>query len=174
MPDTRKTVTVTLQTKELTYGIMNKTHITARALESAGKLSIESASNIQANGDDDNSYEMWRAITTAIGEAKVELEEFLYIAADITTADNKIMTDVESGTPVELVFKLPSNADTVAVGSLGSGINDFIVGRSIYNWYRLTAPELAAACAADAEAILARTKKALYKRNRPVRPTYTP
>lgn len=170
--ENKKTVTVTLQTKEMTFEIMNKTHVTARALESAGKLTQESAAYIQANGDSENAYEMWRAITTAIGEAKIELAEFLYTAADVTTADNKIGEAVEQGNAVTLTFKLPTNADTVAADALGSGINDFIIGRSIYNWYRQTAPDLAAACATDAESIMTRTKKALYKRQRPTRPTY--
>lgn len=103
----------------------------------------------------------------------MELEEFLSTRTDITTADNKILSAVEHGEPVSLAFELPTNADTVAADALGSGINDFIVGRSIYNWYRQTYPDLAAACAQDAENILTRTKKALYKRQRPERPTYT-
>lgn len=170
--ENKKTVTVTLETKELTFEIMNKTHVTAKSLEAAGKLTQESAAAIQANGDSENSYEMWRAITTAIGEAKVELQEFLHTDSDLTTANNKIMSAVENGTAVTLTFKLPTNADTVATDMLGSGINDFIIGRSIYNWYRQTAPDLAAACAQDAETILTRTKKALYKRQRPTRPEY--
>jgi hypothetical protein len=170
--ESKKTVIVTLESRELTFEIMNKTHVTARSLESAGKLSKESAANIQANGDSENAYEMWRALTTAIGEAKVELSEYLYDANGVSTADNKISSAVENGQAVTLTFKLPTNADTVAADALGSGINDFVIFRSIYNWYRQTAPELAAACATDAEAVLERTKKALYKRSRPERPTY--
>lgn len=63
MPDpvpaeNKKTVTVTLETKELTFEIMNKTHVTAKSLEASGKLTQESAAAIQANGDSENAYEM--------------------------------------------------------------------------------------------------------------------
>lgn len=170
MAENKKTLTVTIQTKELKYAIMNKTHVTARSMQAAGKLNYEAASHLQASEDLENSYELIRAICNAIGETKVELGEYLEEETSIT--NNLLDSDVEEGRAVTFEFELPSNFNSAAADALGDGIHEFIVGRSIYEWYRMTCPEIADACRVDAEASLERTKKALYKRSRPTRPTY--
>lgn len=172
MAENRKDLTVKIQTKELKFAIMNKSHVTARSLQAAGKLNYEAAAHMQASEDLENSYELIRAINNAIAEVKVELGE--YLNEETTVTDNLISSAVENGELVELDFLLPSNYNSAAADALGGGIHEFIVGRSIYEWYRQTCPELAEACRADAEAALERAKKALYKRSRPDRPTYTP
>lgn len=171
MPENRQTLTVTLQTKELKFAIMNKTHVTARSLQASGKLSYEAAAHMQASEDSDSSYELNRAISDVIAETKVELGE--YLTGTTTATDNLIDDDVEAGNAITLNFQLPSNFNSAAADALGGGIHEYIVGRSIYEWYRQTCPEIAEACRADAMAALERTKKALYKRSRPERPTYT-
>lgn len=172
MAENRQPLTVTIQTKELKFAIMNKTHVTARSLQAAGKLGYEAAAHMQASEDLENSYELIRAICNAIAETKVELGE--YLNETTTATDNLIDSAVENGQAVVLSFLLPSNYNSAAADALGGGIHEFVVGRSIYEWYRQTCPEIAEACKVDAEAALDRAKKALYKRSRPERPTYTP
>ena len=170
--ENKKNLSVTIQTKELKFAIMNKTHVTARSLQASGKLNYEAASHIQASDDLENSYELIRAISNAIAEVKVELGE--YLNETTTETDNLIDRDVEDGRAVTFKFLLPSNYNSAAADALGGGIHEFVVGRSIYEWYRQTCPEIADACRVDAEASLERAKKALYKRSRPERPTYAP
>ena len=171
MAENKKTLAVTIQTKELKFAIMNKTHVTARSLQAAGKLTYEAAAHMQASEDLENSYELIRAICNAIAETKVELGEYLN---ETTTATNNLIdSDVENGNAVVLSFLLPSNYNSAAADALGGGIHEFVVGRSIYEWYRQTCPEIADACKVDAETALERVKKALYKRSRPERPTYS-
>lgn len=172
MAESKKDLKVKIQTKELKFAIMNKSHVTARSLQASGKLNYEAAAHMQASDDLENSYELIRAISNAIAETKVELGE--YLNETVTETDNLISSKVENGELVTLDFLLPSNYNSAAADALGSGIHEFIVGRSIYEWYRQTCPEIAEACKADAEAALDRAKKALYKRSRPDRPTYTP
>lgn len=171
MAESKKNLTVTIQTKELKFAIMNKTHVTARSLQASGKLNYEAAAHMQASEDNENSYELLRAISNAIAETKVELGE--YLNETVTTTDNLIKEAVEDGNAVQLTFLMPSNYNSAAADALGGGIHDFVVGRSIYEWYRQTVPEIADACKADAEAALERSKKALYKRSRPTRPSYS-
>lgn len=171
MTENKQTLEVKLQTKELKFAIMNKTHVTARSLEAQGKMNYEGAAHMQASEDLENSYELIRAISNAIAETKVELGE--YLDETVTVTDNLIDKDVEEGNMVKLEFLLPSNFNSAAADALGGGIHEFIVGRSIYEWYRQTCPEIAEACKADAEAALTRAKRALYKRSRPDRPVYT-
>lgn len=172
MGENKKNLKVKIQTKELKFGIMNKTYVTARSLQASGKLNFEAAAHIQASDDLENSYELIRAISNAIAETKVELGE--YLNEEVTETSNLISEDVEKGKMITLNFLLPSNYNSATADALGGGIHEFIVGRSIYEWYRQTYPEIAAACNADAQAALDRAKKALYKRSRPERPTYTP
>lgn len=171
MAESKKDLKVKIQTKEIKFAIMNKTHVTARSLQASGKLNYEAAAHMQASEDVENSYELIRAIGDAINETKVELGE--YLNETTTETDNLINSKVENGEQVTFDFLLPSNFNSAAADALGSGIHEFIVGRSIYEWYRQTVPEIADACKADAEAALDRAKKALYKRSRPERPTYT-
>ncbi len=170
MAESKKDLKVKIQTKELKFAIMNKSHVTARSLQAAGKLNYEAAAHMQASEDLENSYELIRAISNAIAETKVELGE--YLNEEVTETTNLISSAVENGEAVTLEFLLPSNYNSAAADALGGGIHEFIVGRSIYEWYRQTCPEIADACKADAEASLERAKKALYKRSRPDRPTY--
>lgn len=170
MAENKKDLKVKLQTKELKFAVMNKTHITARSLQAANKLPYEAAAYMQASEDAENSYEVLRAISNAIAETKVELGEYLNETVEET--DNLISSKVENGEMVELDFLLPSNYNSATADALGGGIHEFIVGRTIYEWYRETCPEIAEACKIDAEAALSRAKKALYKRSRPDRPIY--
>ncbi len=170
MAESKKDLKVKIQTKELKFAIMNKSHVTARSLQAAGKLNYEAAAHMQASEDLENSYELIRAISNAIAETKVELGE--YLNEEVEETSNLISSAVENGELVTLDFLLPSNYNSAAADALGGGIHEFIVGRSIYEWYRQTCPEVADACKADAEAALERAKKALYKRSRPDRPIY--
>lgn len=170
MSENKKVLKVNIQTRELKFAIMNKTHVTARSLLAAGKLTYEASAHMQASEDLENSYELIRAISNAIAETKVELGE--YLNEEVNETSNLIDRKVEDGELVILMFLLPSNYNSAAADALGGGIHEFIVGRSIYEWYRQTCPEIANACKADAEAALERAKKALYKRSRPERPTY--
>lgn len=203
-------ITVTLEAPELRYAVMNKTHVTARSLEASGKTNYEASAYMRMSEDEENAYEMVRAMTSAIGEAKVELAE--YLTESHTSADNLVLeaveiydefdaansyqtgdkvrnyskswkfknahtgawnaADVDEISKVVFEFGLPDNLNSAAVESLGSGIHDYIVGRTIYAWFRQTAPELAEACNKDAVSELAQVKQALYKRSRPTRPTY--
>ena len=65
MAENKKNLAVTIQTKELKFAIMNKTHVTARSLQAAGKLNYEAAAHMQASEDLENSYELIRAICNA-------------------------------------------------------------------------------------------------------------
>ena len=170
MAENKHSLKVKIQTKELKFAIMNKTHVTARSLEAQGKMNYEAAAHMQASEDLENSYELIRAISNAFAETKVELGE--YLNEEVSETNNLISSKIENGEMVELDFELPSNYNSAAADALGGGIHEFIVGRSIYEWYRQTCPELAEACRIDADASLARANKALYKRSRPTRPTY--
>ena len=119
MAENKKNLDVTIQTKELKFAIMNKTHVTARSLQAAGKLNYEAAAHMQASEDLENSYELIRAISNAIAETKVELGE--YLNETTTATDNLIDSKVENGEAVILNFLLPSNYNSAAADALCCG-----------------------------------------------------
>lgn len=160
-------ITVKIATRELKYAIKNKTYITARSMEATGKMPSEAVSHMQASEDYENAYELSRAITSAIAEVKEELSE--YLESDESKNDNLVNSLVEEGEPITFKFDMPSNYDKSSVEALITGIHDYVVCRSIYEWYRETCPELAAACKTDAADAMIRAKKSMYKRTRPVR-----
>lgn len=170
MAATANTYTVTIQVKEIVYDIQNKTHMAGVARKAANGEAYELTSHMQASDDDDHAYQVLRSITSAIGAAKVSLGEYLNESG--TTSDNLIPSAVDKKESVELAFLMPSNFDETAMGSLSSGIHDYITYRSIYDWYKITAPNEAAGMLEQANASLEQARQALYKRKRPERPTY--
>lgn len=94
MAENKQNLKVTIKTPELRFAVMNKTHVTARSMQAAGTLNYEAAAAMQVSEDNENSYELVRAITDALAEVKVELGE--YLNEENTTADNLIPKTVEA------------------------------------------------------------------------------
>lgn len=171
MSENKKELTVTLQVKELKYEIMNKTHVTARSLRDSGKLNEEAAAHMQASEDDESAYEIMRAIKNAVDSIKVALGE--YLDGDTTATDNLIDSEIENDSTIVLELILPSNYNSSAGDSLGASVHDYIVKYGLFEWYKKTCPEIADGYKVDADGAMGKAKQALYKRSRPVRPTYT-
>lgn len=80
---------------------------------------------------------------------------------------------LNAGGTLVLAFKLPSNFHNASVDSLGSGCHQYLVNRAISDWFVITNPEEAQMYASLSEEALETAKRALYKRARPVRPSYS-
>jgi hypothetical protein len=72
---------------------------------------------------------------------------------------------------VVFVLNLPSNYNGAAADALPMGIHDYAVNKSLYVWYKETLPEIAENYSTAAQAAMADIVAALYKRQRPARPT---
>ncbi len=170
MAESKKTVAVTLEVKEVVFDVQNKTHLTGVSRKAEGTKDYEAAANMQASEDDEHSYQIRRSISNAFGELKVELGEYLNETA--TSSTNKVKKEVDSDGQLTLSFILPSNFNSAACESLGAELHEFMVARAIADWFTITNKADAADYVAIATAALERAKKALYKRSRPKRPTY--
>ncbi|MGM9873217.1 MAG: hypothetical protein ACI30X_07155 [Muribaculaceae bacterium] len=165
----KKSVSVTLESKEIKYDVMNKTHLTGQSREAEGK-DYRVTAYMQASEDDEHAYQIARSISNAFAHLKVELGE--YLNDDGTTSNNCINQAVENDEQLKLVFSLPSNFNNSASDSLGGVLHEYIVNRTISEWFIITNPAEAATYASLSADALARAKQALYKRERPTRPTY--
>lgn len=170
MAESKKTLTVIQEVKELIYDIQNKAYLTGRAREADDKKSYEAASNMQASNDDENSYQLRRSLANAFSSLKTHLGEYLF--EEKTTTNNRILQEIESDGQLTLVFKLPSNYNSASADALGNNIHSFLVDTTLSEWFTITNREDSDTYVKHATFSLENAKRALYKRSRPARPTY--
>lgn len=166
----KKTIVVTLESKEIKFDVMNKSHLTGQARNAEGK-DYRATAYMQASEDDEHAYQLLRSISNAFSHLKVELGEYLH--EDGSTSNNRINKTVEDGGKLTLSFLLPSNFNNSACDSLGDMLHEYIVDRTLSEWFVITDKQDAQDYANLATDALNQAKQALYKRERPTRPTYT-
>jgi hypothetical protein len=171
MAENKKTLTVTQQVKELVYDIQNKAYLTGQAREAEGKKNYEAASNMQASDDEENSYQIRRSLANAFSSLKSLLGE--YLSEDKSTSNNLIAKEIDDNGVLELAFELPSNYNNSSTDALGNGIHAYLVDMALGDWFAITNPEDAASYVQHSAISLENVKRALYKRSRPERPTYS-
>lgn len=172
MAESKKTLTVTLEVKELMHDIMNKAYLTGQAREADGSKGYEAASNMQASEDEENSYQLRRSLANAFSALKSLLGE--YIDENRVSSNNLIQKSIDDDGQLSLAFLLPSNYNNASADSLGNGIHAYLVDMSLAEWFTITNKADAQDYMNHATASLEIVKRALYKRSRPTRPTYTP
>lgn len=171
MAENKKTLTVTQQVKELVFDIQNKAYLTGQAREAEGKKTYEAASNMQASDDIENSYQIRRSLANAFSALKSLLGE--YLSEDRSTSNNLIQKEIDDDGVLELAFELPSNYNNSSADALGNGIHSYLVDMALGDWFSITNKEDAQDYISHASVSLENVKRALYKRARPTRPTYT-
>ncbi len=172
MAESKKTLTVTLEVKELMHDIMNKAYLTGQAREADGTKGYEAASNMQASEDEDNSYQLRRSLANSFSALKSLLGECLN--EDRDTSNNRIQKIIDDDGQLELAFLLPSNYNNASADSLGNGIHAYLVDMVLAEWFTITNKADAQDYLNHSTVSLETVKRALYKRSRPTRPTYTP
>ena len=170
MAENKKTLIVTQQVKELVYDIHNKAYLTGQAREADGTKGYEAASNMQANDDTENSYQIRRSLANSFSSLKSLLGE--YLSEDKSTSDNLINTEIDSDGILKLAFELPSNYNQSSADALGNGIHAYLVNMALGDWFAITNKEDAQIYVSNSSISLENVKRALYKRSRPQRPTY--
>lgn len=171
MAESKKNLTVTLEVKEMMFDVMNKTFLTGHAREAEGTKNYEAASNMQASEDDENSYQLRRAMANAFSALKSLLGE--YLDETKTTTNNLIQSEIDGDGQLVLAFKLPSNYNSASADSLGNGIHAYIVDMVVAEWFTITNKDDAQDYIAHSAVSLETVKRALYKRERPERPVYS-
>ncbi|MEZ3525209.1 hypothetical protein [Lepagella muris] len=170
MAESKKELTVRLHVREMMYDITNKAYLTGRAREAEKTKDYEAASNMQASEDEEDSSQLRRSMAAHFTALKSLLGE--YLNEDKTTTDNLINEEIDKDTTLELCFRLPSNYNNASADSLGKGIHSYIVHMTLGDWFTITNKADAKEYFELAQVSLDNVKRALYKRSRPVRPTY--
>ena len=162
MAESKKNLTVKLKVQELMFDIMNKAYLTGQAREAGGK---------QASEDDENSYQLRRSLANAFSGLKSILGE--YLDEDKKTTNNIIQNEIDSDGELKLEFKLPSNYNSASSDAMGNNIHAYLVDVALSEWFIITTKEDAKDYVDHSAESLEVVKRALYKRSRPTRPTYT-
>ena len=162
---------MTQQVKELVYDIQNKAYLTGQAREAEGKKNYEAASNMQASDDEENSYQIRRSLANAFSSLKSLLGE--YLSEDKSTSNNLIAKEIDDNGVLELALEFPSSYNNSSADALANGIHAYLVDMALGDWFAITNPEDAASYVQHSAISLENVKRALYKRSRPERPTYS-
>lgn len=162
-------INVILEVKEIVFDIQNKAFLIGQAREAEG-TNYEAASNMQVCDDEENSYQIRRSLTTAFAQLKSMLGE--YINNTSTLSNNKLDCSIDINGTLALDLNVPNNFNTASIDVLGSVIHDYLVDKSLADWFAINSKS-------DADIYLSRSivdldiiKRALNKRNRPERPKY--
>lgn len=172
MAESKKTLTVTEQVKEIIFDVQNKSYLVGDARNAQAKgENYEAASKMQASDDDENSYQLRRSLANAFAALKSLLGE--YLDENVSTSDNLINSEIDNDGELTLAFLLPSNYNDASADSLGNGIHAYLVDTTLAEWFSITNQADVEVYAAHAAQSLEIVKRALYKRSRPTRPTYS-
>lgn len=169
MAESKKTLTVSQNVKELVYDIQNKAYLTGQSREAEGG-NYQATSKMQVSNDEEESYQIRRSLANAFSSLKSLLGE--YLQENKSTTNDKINEEIDSDGTLTLTFLLPSNYNNASADSLGNGIHAYLVDMTLFEWFSITDKADAQIYADHSAVSLENVRRALYKRSRPTRPEY--
>ena len=132
------TITITLKKPEIDYDIAMTTHVVMNRELAAG-ASQEQGFNYANTQDESGEVHLItrfteKAITEVASALARHLHDYKY------ESDN----DLPSFVGVTFILSMPDNFDKTMTDRLRSAIHDYIVNKTIYEWYMRTKPDEAA------------------------------
>lgn len=156
----KKNVEITLYVDELVYDIQNKTDLVGRSSEKNDEL----VAHMQVNNDEENENQILRSLFSAFTTLKTELSEFL--AEKGLTANNVLLSRKSNLT---LNLELPSNYNESTREAISHEAHDYLVNKTLTEWFIITHKEMAQDYNSLAKNAIENIRRAIFKRNRPVR-----
>ena len=158
----KQTVNLKLKMSEIIYDIQNKTYLTGRSLENGTNHSH--VANLQANDDDENAAQVLRSVTMAVGILCNRIAEYLEGGQG-----NAVNDSLSADDDISMGLSLPSNFNPAVAQTIGEAAHEFIVAKSVAEWFAITAKGETSDYNTVAENALKVLEEALCKRSRPVR-----
>ena len=188
-------VVISESISELIYDIENVTHITGRSADQG--TNPEQVANMQANGDESELNQMLRSIGNAFSYIKTKMSE--YLSDTGTTANNGLLeattpepntgadkdtkpyldphgvatSDMTLAKQIDNVLKItlsmPPNYNQSANDSISNSVHQYMVNRSLGDWYKETFPNNAKAYYHLSMQNIVEIREAVSKRVRPTR-----
>lgn len=158
-------VQITQYVRELLFDIQNKTYIIGQSKLSDSSKTAETVYNIQQSDDIDDNYQVKRSLTSAYSTLLSALSE--YLSTNNTMTDNIIKPEIEKYSTLVINLSLPDNFDNTSLDSLNDSIHDYLVAKSIGDWFTMTNKEDAEVYLAQSAVYLTKILNAVFKRKRP-------
>lgn len=158
-------VTIDISMGDVLYAIKNKTNIYGETKRRGG-LDYASVSQMQFADDENEGDIIRRAIVTSVASCLSALSEYIYV--DLDYIDN-IEEAINNDRNIEFMLMLPNNINLTAIGGMRIQLQDYIINRTIGEWYKLTNPGESERYMADSERNMVQAMTLLYKRRRPQR-----
>lgn len=158
-------VQITQYVRELLFDIQNKTYIIGQSKLSDSSKTAETVYNIQQSDDIDDNYQVKRSLTSAYSTLLSALSE--YLSSNNTMTDNIIKPEIEKYSTLVINLSLPDNFDNTSLDSLNDSIHDYLVAKSIGDWFTMTNKEDAEVYLAQSAVYLTKILNAVFKRKRP-------
>lgn len=159
-----QTVTIQLDINEIVYDIQNKTYLTGKSRHDGNNH--EQVANMQANDDEESANQILRSISTAYGNLKSHLGE--YVSSTSQSGNNTLISRDET---LQFTLQMPSNYNNATIDTIASAAHQYIVSSAVSEWFVITckgdAPQYSALAASCIEII----SEAINKRVRPTRTT---
>lgn len=158
-----QTITITLHLSELTYDVLNKTHLTGKSRDTGENPS--EVANMQANLDSGPKEEILRSIGEAVATLKNNISEYIFDDTAVT-GDNILISD--SGN-ISIPMTMPSNFNNDVIPTIASAMHRYIVDLVLTDWFSITSVKDAEVYAAKSVRDLNELRSAISKRRRPTR-----
>jgi hypothetical protein len=158
-------IEVLLKKPELNYDVNLKTHIIAN--REASIVSAEQAWNY--SNTDDTSGELNlinRYMENAFNELIAALGRYLPGIASFASNNDLSLAEVEA---FDFLFDVPDTYNTAYINPLRSSMHQFIVSRTLYDWFFETKPDEAMKYREQYETHLEKARGYMNKRTKPIR-----
>lgn len=160
-------VSIKLEVRELLHDIRNKTYLTKKARGAAG-LSVEAASDMQADESSADKYQLGRTLMRAFEGAKNVVSE--YLKEEEESGTDKMRKEIDDEGQLTLDLMMPDNFDKNAVGLLTESVHAYMVTTALAEWFMVKSPNEAQYYIKEIPGCINAIRVAIYKRNRPERP----
>lgn len=151
---------------ELIYDFQNKAFLAGRRRR-ASDMDAEAASNIQASDDEEDKNQALRSIQNAYSQLLVELSESVRTGSGTTASDELIDGD----TNITINLSLPSNYPLALKDALTSSIHDYIINKTLMDWFVITNPNEAKTYSELSVAAIKNLHEIFNRREKPSRTT---
>lgn len=158
-------IQITQYVREIIFDIQNRAYIIGQSKLSDSGKTAETVYNIQQSDDIDDNYQVKRSLTSAYSTLLSALSE--YLSSNKTTTDDIIKPEIEKYGTLIINLSLPDNFDNTSLDSLNDSIHDYLVAKSLGDWFTMTNKEDAEVYLAQSAIYLTKILNAVFKRKRP-------
>lgn len=158
------TVIIKLYKSEILYDIRNKSYLVGL---NRPAISVEQIAEMQVNDNEEHENQILRSMRSAYDMLLVCFDRYV---ADYTKESDNVQTKNEVEEKILTIqLSMPSNFNSVMSKTIASACHNYIVNRSLGEWFALTSPSEGVEYTTKAALNLTEIEECIYKRTIPMR-----